>query len=127
MSEPRKTLSAWQVILRMVRFRLWYWLVDLVSVLVVRVGWWMAPGLVMRAFFNLVTGAIAILFLKQFALAVDWVSELIGIAADDYTLKFAVFHTLFNLVGVVLMLPLIGVLVAFLQKLLQEKIAPVNA
>jgi ATP-binding cassette subfamily B protein len=40
----------------MARFRFWYWLVDLVSVLVVRVGWWMAPGLIMRAFFDLVTG-----------------------------------------------------------------------
>jgi phosphate:Na+ symporter len=76
--------------------------------------------------FNLVTGAIAILFLKQFALAVDWVSELIGIAADDYTLKFAVFHTLFNLVGVALMLPMIGMLVSFLQKLLHEKVEPVK-
>ena len=56
----------------------------------------------------------------------DWASELIGIAADNFTLKFAVFHTLFNLVGVVLMLPLIGVLVAFLQKLLREKVEPVE-
>ena len=74
--------------------------------------------------FNAVTGTIAIVFLGQFAVAVDWVSELIGIAADNFTLKFAVFHTLFNLVGVVLMLPLIGVLVAFLQKLMHEKVEP---
>ena len=74
--------------------------------------------------FNMVTGAIAILFLKQFALVVDWASDLIGIAADNYTLKFAVFHTLFNLVGVALMLPLIGTLVTFLQKLLHEKVEP---
>ena len=77
--------------------------------------------------FNLVTGSIAILFIKQFALAVDWVSAIVGIAAEDYTLKFAVFHTLFNLVGVLLMLPLIGVLVALLEKLLREKVEPVEA
>lgn len=74
--------------------------------------------------FNLVTGTIAIVLIKQFALAVDWVSDLVGIAADNYTLKFAVFHTLFNLVGVALMLPLIGTLVLFLEKLLREKIEP---
>ena len=74
--------------------------------------------------FNLVTGGIAILFIKQFSLAVDWVSAHIGIAADDYTLKFAVFHTLFNLVGVVLMLPLINMLVGFLQRIMHEKVEP---
>ena len=76
--------------------------------------------------FNIITGTIAIVFIKQFAMVVDWSSELIGIAQDNYTLKFAVFHTLFNLVGVLLMLPLIGVLVAFLQNILREKKEPVE-
>ena len=74
--------------------------------------------------FNLVTASLAILLLKQFATAVDWTSALVGIADDDYTLKFAVFHTLFNLVGVTLMLPMIGVLVVFLEKLLHDKVEP---
>ena len=74
--------------------------------------------------FNFVTGAIAILFLGQFALAVDWISAAVGIAADDFTLKFAVFHTLFNLVGVVLMLPMINLLVTTLEKVLREKAEP---
>jgi len=76
--------------------------------------------------FNLVTGSIAIILIGQFARAVDWISAEVGIAADDYTLKFAVFHTLFNLVGVALMLPLIGTLVAFLEKLLHEHVEPVE-
>ncbi|UCC55488.1 MAG: Na/Pi cotransporter family protein [Gammaproteobacteria bacterium] len=76
--------------------------------------------------FNLVTGLIAVVFIGQFATGVDWVSGLVGIAADNYTLKFAVFHTLFNLVGVVLMLPLINRLVVFLQKVLREKVEPVD-
>ena len=78
-------------------------------------------------FFNLVTGAIAIVFIQQFVLAVDWVSNLVGIAPDNYTLKFAVFHTLFNLVGVALMVPLINPMVALLQKLLREKAEPVES
>lgn len=76
--------------------------------------------------FNLVTGTLAIVFIQQFALAVDWVSELVGIAADDYTLKFAVFHTLFNLAGVVLMLPMINGLVKFLEMIMKEKEEPVD-
>ena len=43
-----------------------------------------------------------------------------GIASNNYTLKFAVFHTLFNLVGVALMLPLINTLVAVLEKALSR-------
>jgi phosphate:Na+ symporter len=74
--------------------------------------------------FNLVTGTIAIVLIGQFTIAVDWISAAVGIATDDYTLKFAVFHTLFNLVGVILMLPLIGTLVALLEKLLHEKVEP---
>jgi phosphate:Na+ symporter len=77
-------------------------------------------------FFNLVTGAIAIVFISQFVLAVDWVSDRIGIAPDNYTLKFAVFHTLFNLVGVALMVPIINPMVGVLQKLLREKAEPVE-
>ena len=77
-------------------------------------------------FFNLVTGALAIVFINQFVVAVDWLSNLVGIASDNYTIKFAVFHTLFNLVGVVLMVPLINPMVSLLQKLLREKAEPVE-
>ena len=49
-------LPAWQIILRMVRFRPWFWLVDLVSVFAVRMSWQILPGLIMRRFFDLVTG-----------------------------------------------------------------------
>jgi len=71
--------------------------------------------------FNLVTGVIAIVFLNQFLLAVDWISQLAGIAADDYTLKLAVFHTLFNLIGVVVMWPFVSKLVQFLEQVLVDK------
>ena len=76
--------------------------------------------------FNLTTGAIAIVFINQFIVAVDWLSDLVGIGAENYTLKFAVFHTLFNLVGVALMVPLINPMVTLLQKLLREKAEPVE-
>lgn len=66
--------------------------------------------------FNLVTGLIAIVFIQQFLLAVNWTSDLLGINPSDDTLKLAVFHTLFNLVGVLVMLPFIKKLVIFLER-----------
>jgi phosphate:Na+ symporter len=47
---------------------------------------------------------------------VDSVSEAVGIAATDYTLKLAVFHTVFNVLGVVLMTPVMGRLVALVER-----------
>ncbi|ATX81499.1 phosphate:Na+ symporter [Mariprofundus ferrinatatus] len=71
--------------------------------------------------FNVVTGLIAIIFIHQFLAAVDFVSESVGIGADDYTLKLAVFHTLFNLVGVMVMIPLINHLVNFLERFIKSE------
>ncbi len=67
--------------------------------------------------FNVITGIIAIVFISQFVTAVDAFSARVGIANDDYTLKLAVFHTFFNLVGVLVMVPLINTLANFLCKL----------
>ena len=71
--------------------------------------------------FNVVTGVIAIAFISQFIWAVDMVSNQVGIAADNYTMKLAVFHTLFNLTGVLVMVPLIQRLADSLVKSLPEK------
>lgn len=65
--------------------------------------------------FNLATGLIAIGFIYQLTWVVKEVSAAVGIAADNYTLKLAVFHTIFNVIGVVVMTPLIGRLVEFLE------------
>jgi phosphate:Na+ symporter len=71
--------------------------------------------------FNLTTGFIAILFIHQFVQIVDGVSAAIGIAEDDYTLKLAVFHTIFNLVGIAVMIPFINKMVLWLEKTFKEK------
>lgn len=70
--------------------------------------------------FNLLTGLVAIVFLPQFLWAVDAVSANVGIAADDYTLKLAIFHTLFNLAGVIILFPFIERMVVLLEKRLPE-------
>ncbi len=72
--------------------------------------------------FNLFTAGVAIALIFQLTGLVDWISENLGIAEDDYTLKLAVFHTVFNVMGVVIMLPLIQPLVRILEKAFQPRI-----
>jgi phosphate:Na+ symporter len=72
--------------------------------------------------FNLTTGLIAIAFIAPMATLVDDLSGWLGIAEDDYTLKLAVFHTVFNVLGVVIMLPLVDRLVALLEQVLPERL-----
>jgi phosphate:Na+ symporter len=55
--------------------------------------------------FNLVAAVVALSLIVPLRAFVSGVSDLVGIAADDYTLQLAVFHTTFNLLGVLLVLP----------------------
>jgi len=71
--------------------------------------------------FNLVTGLVALLFIQQFIFLVDLIADSVGIAEKDYTLKLAVFHSLFNLAGILIMIPFISKLVNFLTARLKEK------
>jgi phosphate:Na+ symporter len=71
--------------------------------------------------FNFITALIAILLIKQLMLSVDNISSLMGIASDNYTLKLAVFHTLFNLIGLILMTPLINNLVNILERFINVR------
>ncbi len=71
--------------------------------------------------FNMVTGAIAIAFIYQLVDIVNGTSGLLGIADENYTLKLAVFHTIFNLIGIVVMLPLLNRLVVWLEEFIPEK------
>jgi len=71
--------------------------------------------------FNMVTGLIAIILVYQIIELIDWIASDIGIAADDHTLKLAVFHTIFNLIGIVVMLPFINMLVITLERIIPEK------
>jgi phosphate:Na+ symporter len=67
--------------------------------------------------FNITTGAVAVVFIHTLASAVDTLASFFGMAHDDYAMKLSLFHTIFNIIGVILMTPMIGILVQFLQKL----------
>jgi phosphate:Na+ symporter len=70
--------------------------------------------------FNVGTGLVALLSIKLLLAAVDILGAWLGIAPDNHTLKLALFHTLFNLLGVALMLPLVNTMVTRLEHLLKE-------
>lgn len=70
--------------------------------------------------FNIVTGFIAIAFLYQLSDLVDILSKTLGIGADDYAMKLALFHTVFNIIGVLAVSPFTNKLVVFLKGLFKE-------
>ncbi len=71
--------------------------------------------------FNVVTGIIAIAMIHHLVDLVDGLARGLGIAPDDHTLKLALFHTIFNLIGIVVMLPFVDPLVRFLQRIIPER------
>lgn len=76
--------------------------------------------------FNIITGVIAIALVYQLMFFIDWFSVRVGIAEDDYALKLAVFHTIFNLIGVLVMLPFINKLVDKLCLIFPDKTPEVD-
>jgi len=71
--------------------------------------------------FNVLTGVIAIIFIYQLVALVNELSSVVGIADGDYTLKLAVFHTIFNFLGIIVTLPMLNFLVVNLEKYIPEK------
>jgi len=76
--------------------------------------------------FNLVTAGVALALISPLREAVDWISAGVGIAPDDFALKLAVFHTIFNTMGVAIMLPLMRRLIAFLERTIAEDLPDVS-
>jgi len=69
--------------------------------------------------FNVVTAAVAIVLMNQMIYSVDIISDFLGIANDNHTLKLAVFDSLFKVIGVLMFVPFVDKLVDFLQKRLK--------
>lgn len=69
--------------------------------------------------FNLTTGVIAFLLLPLFVWSVDAITEWAG--SDDDAVSLAAFHTVFNLVGVLVFYPFVGRLARFVERMLPER------
>jgi len=80
---PQKVpaLPAWRVIWQMMRFRPWLWFVDLLCVALIRFCWQVAPALIMKAFFDMLTGEAQLAFgiwaIAAFVLA-TWVGRILA-------------------------------------------------
>ena len=59
---PVPALPAWRVIWDMLRFRPWLWFIDLLAVALIRSCWQIAPALIIKAFFDMLTGAAQLTF-----------------------------------------------------------------
>ena len=70
--------------------------------------------------FNFSTGLIALAFIFPLANLVSYLSVFLNFSETDYTLKLALFHTIFNVLGVLLMIPFISKLEKFLLNLYKE-------
>jgi len=71
--------------------------------------------------FNIVTAIVAIVFLYQLANIVTYLSSVVGIDAKDYAMQLALFHTLFNVLGILVVAPFTSYLVKFLESLFVQE------
>ncbi len=66
--------------------------------------------------FNVVTALLAVLLIDWLRLAVDAGGDLLGFAEDEFMLRLALFHTLFNLLGVLIFAGFTRQLAALLER-----------
>lgn len=66
--------------------------------------------------FNGLTAVVALALIVPLRHLVTSISGLIGIAPDDYALQLALFHTVFNILGVALLAPAIRPFLRFLER-----------
>ncbi|WP_299528085.1 Na/Pi symporter [uncultured Lutibacter sp.] len=71
--------------------------------------------------FNVSIGVIAVIFIFPLANFVNYLSEVVGISSSDFTLKLALFHTIFNVLGVLIMIPFISRLEKFLLRFFKDE------
>jgi len=67
--------------------------------------------------FNVITWLVAIIFIYQLSDFVDYISSIIWIWAENFAMKLALFHTIFNILWVLIVAPFLKPLVRFLSRL----------
>jgi phosphate:Na+ symporter len=67
--------------------------------------------------FNMITGLVALIFIYQLKDLVDFLAPILSIPETDDAMKLALFHTIFNVIGVLLVSPFIKYLVIYLETL----------
>ncbi|GGD37395.1 hypothetical protein GCM10012288_09420 [Malaciobacter pacificus] len=70
--------------------------------------------------FNGITGLLALVLIYQLKDLVDIISLFIGIDDENYSMKLALFHTIFNLLGIVVLFPFIALIVKLSEKIIND-------
>ena len=73
--------------------------------------------------FNIITATIITVFIYQFQDLVDYLAPYLGISEDNYTMKLSLFHTIFSLVGIILLSPFIYQIEKLSIKLIKKKVS----
>lgn len=72
--------------------------------------------------FNISTGIVAVALIYILKDLVDILAPFIGIGDDNYSMKLALFHTIFNLLGIAILYPFINIIVNLSKKVVSDKI-----
>jgi len=67
--------------------------------------------------FNFATATVTIASVYYLIDFIDYIAPMVGIGEKDYAMKLTLFHTIFNVIGVLLVAPFIKPLVKFLESL----------
>ncbi len=76
--------------------------------------------------FNIITGLIITIFIYSFKDFVDYLAPYFGISEENYSMKLALFHTLFSLIGIILLTPFVNQIVNLSQKLIKKKVSALS-
>ncbi len=71
--------------------------------------------------FNIITGLVAVILIYILKDLVDFIAPIIGIEDDNFSMKLALFHTIFNLLGIAFLYPFIAVIVNLSNKVISDK------
>ena len=73
--------------------------------------------------FNFITAIVVTVFIVYISDFVDILAPYLGISADNDGMKLALFHTLFSLIGLIMLSPFVDQIVAFSEKLIKKKVS----
>ncbi|WP_167347796.1 Na/Pi cotransporter family protein [Campylobacter hyointestinalis] len=76
---------------------------------------------VAHVIFNVTSAIITLIFINFFIFITDETAKIAGVRDDDYTIKLAIFHTYFNVTGVLLFYPLANLMEKLLNKFIKSE------
>jgi phosphate:Na+ symporter len=76
--------------------------------------------------FNIITATIITVFIYSFKDLVDFIAPYLGISENNFTMKLSLFHTIFSLLGIILLSPFIGLIVKISKKLIKKKVSALS-